>query len=135
MEDCVFCKIVKGELPCHQIYQDQDFLAFLDINPVTPGHVLLIPKDHYRWVYDLPNFGDYWQVAQKIALSIKKSDLKPDFISFITMGNEVPHAHIHIIPRSANDHAGPVLSALPHFELTEEKFKEIQNTIINSIEK
>lgn len=135
MDDCVFCKIIKGDLPCYQIYQDQDFLAFLDINPVSMGHVLLVPKKHYRWVYDLPNFGDYWQVAQKIALSIKNSDLKPDFISFITMGNEVPHAHIHIIPRSENDNPGPVLSALTHYKYSQDEFKEIQATIKSSIEK
>jgi len=71
MDDCIFCKIVKGEIPAFKVYEDNDFLAFLDINPISVGHTLLIPKKHYRWVYDVPNFGEYWQVAQKIALSIK----------------------------------------------------------------
>src|SRR5665648_451021 len=116
MSDCIFCKIVKGEIPCHKVYEDDNFLAFLDINPVSPGHTLLIPKNHYRWVYDVPNFGEYWQVAQKIALNIKNSPLNPEYISFLTIGNEVPHAHVHIIPRSQNDNIQPVLSSIPHIK-------------------
>lgn len=132
MDDCVFCKIIKGEIPCHKIYEDDKYLAFLDINPVSIGHTLLIPKDHHRWVYDVPDFGKYWQIAQKIAISIKNSSLNPDFISFITMGNEVPHAHIHIIPRKNTDSVGPALSAIPHLKISEEKFTEIAEIITNS---
>jgi len=129
MDDCIFCKIIKNEIPCHKIYEDDNFLAFLDINPVAAGHTLLIPKTHYRWVYDIPNFEEYWQVAQKIALNIKNSDLKPDYISFLTIGNEVEHAHIHIIPRKIGDSIEPSLKTIPHLNLSNEKFLEITNTI------
>ncbi|MDD4785285.1 MAG: HIT domain-containing protein [Candidatus Shapirobacteria bacterium] len=129
MDDCIFCKIVKGEIPCHKIYEDDKFLAFLDINPVSLGHTLLIPKIHYRWVYDLPNFSEYCQLAQKIALNIKNSTLNPEFISFLTMGNEVPHAHIHIIPRSQNDNIQPVLSSIPHLQPSVEEFKNITESL------
>ena len=129
MDDCVFCKITKGEIPCHKVYEDDNFLAFLDINPIALGHTLLIPKKHYRWVYDLPNFGEYWQVAQKIALNIKKSELDPDFISFLTVGNEVPHAHIHIVPRSKNDSIGPVFESLNHLKLTDQEFLDVAKKI------
>ena len=122
MNDCIFCKIIKGEIPCHKIYEDDNFLAFLDINPAVAGHTLLIPKIHYRWVYDVVEFGDYWQVAQKIALAIKNSDLNPKYVSFLTMGNEVHHAHIHIIPRSQNDHIQPVLDSIPHIKPSIEEF-------------
>lgn len=135
MDDCIFCKIIKGEIPCQKVYEDANFLAFLDINPVSVGHTLLIPKKHYRWVYDVPNFGEYWQVAQKLAINIKNSALNPEFISFITMGNEIPHAHIHIIPRNSDDTVGPVLQAIPHLKLSDEKFLEIENIIKNSINK
>jgi histidine triad (HIT) family protein len=135
MDDCIFCKIVKGEIPCHKIYEDNIFLAFLDINPVALGHTLLIPKNHYRWVYDVPNFGEYWQVAQKIAISLKNSSLNPEYISFLTMGNEVPHAHIHLIPRSSNDSIQPVLSSIPHQKVDENKLINIAETIKNSINK
>ena len=129
MNDCVFCRIVAGSLPCHQVYEDDKFLAFLDINPVTAGHTLVIPKQHYRWVYDVPDFGQYWQIAQKIDLNIKNSSLKPEFISFLTMGNDVPHAHIHLIPRHLDDHLQPVLGLFPHQKLTPEELTEIKNKI------
>jgi len=135
MDDCIFCKIVKGEIPCHKIYEDKKYLAFLDISPVSLGHTLLVSKQHFRWVYDVPNFGEYWQVAQKIALNIKNSALNPEFISFITIGNEVAHAHIHIIPRNNTDSVGPALHSIPHLQLSDEKFLEIENTIKSSINK
>jgi histidine triad (HIT) family protein len=125
MDDCIFCKIVKGEIPAFKVYEDNDFLAFLDINPISVGHTLLIPKKHYRWVYDVPNFGEYWQVAQKIALSIKNSSLAPEFISFLTVGNEVPHAHIHITPRTGLDDIAPVFDNLPKLKPSDQEFKEI----------
>ena len=103
MSDCIFCQIIRHEIPSFKVYEDKNFLGFLDINPFTPGHTILIPKKHYRWVYDVPNFGEYWQVAQKIALNIKNSSLKPEYISFLTIGDEVPHAHIHVIPRYPKD--------------------------------
>jgi histidine triad (HIT) family protein len=130
--DCIFCKIIKGEIPCHKVYEDDNFLAFLDINPTSLGHTLLIPKIHYRWVYDVPNFGEYWLVAQKIALNIKNSPLNPEYISFLTMGNEVPHAHIHIIPRSLTDSIQPVLGSIPHLKITNEDFVKIALTIKTS---
>lgn len=135
MNDCVFCKIIKGEIPCHKIYEDDKYLAFLDINPVSVGHTLLIPKDHFRWVYDSPNCGEYWEIAQKLAINIKNSDLAPEYISFITMGNEVPHAHIHIIPRNNTDSVGPALSKIPHLKLENKKFLEIKDIIKKSINK
>jgi len=129
MKDCIFCKIANGEIPCHKIYEDDNFLAFLDINPVSQGHTLLIHKKHYRWVYDVEQFTEYWQVAKKIALSIENSPLKPEFISFLTMGNEVSHAHIHIIPRYQNDSIGPVLSSIPHLKITDQQLIEITQKI------
>jgi len=135
MDDCIFCKIIKGEIPCHKVYEDDNFLAFLDINPVSEGHILLIPKTHFRWVYDIPNFGEYWQVAQKIAVGIKNSSLNPEYLSFLTMGNEIEHAHIHIIPRSLNDSIEPSLKTIPHLKLSDENFLEITNVIKNSINK
>ena len=129
--DCIFCKIVKGEIPCHKIYEDDNFLAFLDISPVALGHTLLIPKNHYRWVYEIPEFGEFWQVAQKIALNIKNSPINPEYISFLTMGNEVAHAHIHIIPRFENDSIQPILHTIPHLKPTEQEFQKIIKNIKN----
>jgi len=95
--DCVFCKIVTGDIPSHNVYEDDRFLAFLSINPETPGHTLVIPKDHHRWVWDVPDIGDYFAVAQKIALAQQKA-FNTDFIISRIVGEEVPHAHIWVFP-------------------------------------
>lgn len=102
MADCIFCKIIKGELPSYKIYEDEHFFAFLDIHPRTKGHTLIIPKTHYRWVYEVPNFGEYWQVAQKITHAMQKA-LNPFFITYVTHGLEVEHAHLHILPRQKDE--------------------------------
>ena len=98
MSNCIFCQIVAGKSPCYKIYEDRDFFAFLDIFPRTKGHTVLIPKQHYRWVYDVPDFGKYWEAALKIT-RLMQSGLQPDFITYVTHGLEVAHAHIHIMPR------------------------------------
>src|SRR3990167_6822543 len=99
MDECIFCKIVKGEIPNYTVYEDSNYLAFLDIFPRVKGHALVIPKKHYRWVNDVENFGEYWEVAQKVSLNIQKS-LNASFVSYITMGEAVHHAHIHILPQN-----------------------------------
>ena len=97
MKDCVFCKIVKGEIPSHKVYEDADFLAFLSIYTLSPGHTLIITKKHYRWVWDVPNVGDFFGVAKKIALAQKKA-FDTDFVLAKIIGEEVPHAHIWVYP-------------------------------------
>lgn len=94
---CIFCQIVSGHLPAYKIYEDNQFLAFLDIYPVVRGQTLVIPKKHYRWVYEVQEFGEYWQVAQKIAQAQIKS-LSAPTVLFLTAGFQIPHAHIHILP-------------------------------------
>jgi len=109
--DCIFCKIVKGEIPAEKIYEDENFLAFLDIRPLSPGHTLVISKKHYRWVWDIPNAGTYFEVARKIALAIKQS-FGTEYVFLKIIGEEVLHAHIWLFsnPQKAigdkNDFAG-----------------------------
>ena len=100
MEDCIFCKIVKGEIPSYKVYEDENFFAFIDINPESPGHVQVIPKEHYRWVWDVPNAGKYFEVAQKIARALQKA-FGTDFVLSKIIGDEVFHAHIWIYPDPA----------------------------------
>lgn len=102
MDDCIFCKIAKGDIPCAKIIENDQFFAFLDNRPFTEGHALVIPKGHFRWVHDVPNFGEYWEFARQVTQKIQ-ANLSPVFVSYLTMGNEVPHAHIHILPRYEND--------------------------------
>ncbi len=98
MSDCLFCQIAQHKLPSHIVYEDRDYMAFLDIYPHVKGHTLVIPKQHTRWVYDVPHFGAYWETALKITHALQQS-LKPVFINYFTYGT-VPHAHIHILPRT-----------------------------------
>ena len=102
MENCIFCKIVSGEIPCHKIYESDSFLAFLDINPIAPGHVQVIPKNHQRWVWDVPNVGEYFEVVRKIALAQKKA-FGIDMVRSQIYGEEVPHAHIWVWPEAPGD--------------------------------
>jgi len=102
MENCIFCKIVKGELPCYKVYEDELFMGFLDINPLALGHCQLIPKKHYRWVYEVPQFGKYWEAARKISLAMLEG-LGANRVNYLVSGVEVPHAHIWLIPRYEND--------------------------------
>ncbi len=97
MVDCIFCKIATGEIPSCKVYEDKNFLAFLDINPESPGHVQVIPKKHYRWVWDVPNVGDYFEVVRKIAEAQQKA-FETDFILSKIVGDEVSHAHIWVYP-------------------------------------
>lgn len=96
-ENCIFCKIVAGSIPAHKVFENDDFLAFLDINPRSPGHVQVIPKKHYRFVWDVPNIGEYFEVTRKIALAQQKAFGNDMILSRIN-GDEVHHAHIWIFP-------------------------------------
>ncbi len=97
MDNCIFCKIVKGEIPSFKVYEDDDFLAFLDINPKSPGHTQIIPKEHARWVWDVNNVGKYFEIAKKVALAQRKA-FDTDWILSKIVGDEVPHAHIWVYP-------------------------------------
>ncbi len=96
-QNCIFCKIAAGEIPSHKVYENDDFVAFLDINPRGVGHVQVIPKNHHRWVWDVPNIGEYFEVVRKIALAQKKA-FNTDFVTSKIVGDEVHHAHIWLIP-------------------------------------
>ncbi|MCX6786419.1 MAG: HIT domain-containing protein [Candidatus Kaiserbacteria bacterium] len=95
MEECIFCKIIAGDIPAHKVYEDEQFLAFLDIRPLSAGHTLVIPKEHYRFVWDVPNVGEYFVVVQKIAKALQKIS-GTDEVYMKVIGEEVPHAHVWV---------------------------------------
>lgn len=97
MDDCIFCKLVAGTLPVYKVYEDEHFFAFIDIHPQTPGQIQVIPKQHYRWVWDVPNCGAYFDVVQKIAVAQRKV-FGTDWILSKVVGDEVHHAHIWVFP-------------------------------------
>jgi histidine triad (HIT) family protein len=98
MESCIFCKIVRGEVPAEKVYENDEFLAFLDIRPLAPGHTLVIPKQHYRWVWDVPNIGAYFETVKKIARALQKAFGSVDEVHSKVIGEEVPHAHVWLYP-------------------------------------
>lgn len=130
--DCVFCRIVSGELPCYRIYEDADFMAFHDIRPLNPGHTLVISKNHYRWTYDVPNYGEYFETVKKIGLAIL-SALHAKSFAVVTLGNEVPHAHVQIIPRFDNDGHPGVIDWDNVKKMSGEEMKEVVGKIMGAL--
>lgn len=105
VDNCLFCKIIKGEIPCSKVYEDEDVLAFLDISQTTVGHTLVIPKDHYDNFLYVPKdlVAKTFSVAQKISQALV-SGLGAKGVNILVNTNEVAgqtimHFHIHVIPR------------------------------------
>ncbi len=99
-EDCLFCKIVAGEIPATKIYEDEKFLAFLDINPNTEGMTLVIPKEHYdSYAFDMPDdvYTELMLVTKKVAKLLKKG-LNVSRVALVMEGTGVNHAHIKLYP-------------------------------------
>lgn len=135
MDDCIFCKIVKGEIPCYKVYENEDFLAFLDISQFTPGHTLVIPKRHFRFIWDVDDIQGYADTVKKICNHFTK-DLGFKYVDTLTFGRMVPHAHIHLVPHNSGESGWE--EALEGFsklqsdgskKLTEEDGKRIQKEI------
>ncbi len=104
MEDCIFCKIAKKEILCDKIYEDTEFFAFLDIKPVSHGHILIIPKTHIVWMQNAPDetISKIFILTKKIMAAVKRG-LNCDYVLESVAGNEIPHFHIHLIPRYFDD--------------------------------
>lgn len=99
MQDSIFTKIIKGEIPCHKIYEDEKTFAFLDIHPSSAGHTLVVPKKQIEFVWDLED-EDYEAVmrtVKKLSEHIKEK-LGVKYVGLKVIGTDVPHAHVHIIP-------------------------------------
>ena len=109
MTDCIFCKIVAGDLPAYKLYEDDDFFAFLDIRPVNKGHCLVIPKKHYVRLTDMPDelLAKELPLVKRIADAVTQATGIKDFDILNTNGAEagqvVFHHHMHIIPRKSGD--------------------------------
>ncbi len=99
MNECIFCKIISGEVPTPKIYEDDDIVAFLDIHPINKGHTLVIPKKHVPDFHNLEDelYLSAMKVAKKLATVIDEK-LKPKKVGIIIAGWDVPHTHIHVIP-------------------------------------
>lgn len=123
----IFSKIINGDIPCYKIAENEDCFAFLDINPMVKGHVLVVPKREVDYLFDLPDneLADLQLFAKKIA-SAQKRAIPCLRIGQAVLGLEVPHAHIHLIPMQSEK---DMLFSNPKLQLSDEEFKQIAATI------
>ena len=102
--NCIFCKIVRKEIPSQITFEDEVSIAFLDIHPKAPGHTLLIPKEHHQWFTDLPDTlsDNLFRNAKNLAKKLKE-EYQAHYVRLGIVGVDVPHTHIHLIPLKVND--------------------------------
>jgi histidine triad (HIT) family protein len=131
MSDCIFCKIVKGEIPCFKVFENDDVLAFADINPISRGHVLIIPKRHIEnmWEATEEELVTVMRIAKKLVHAIKDA-LNPDGVAVLQLNGKavnqvVMHYHFHLIPRSKEE--GKL--SMTEWELIPGNMEEIKQTV------
>ncbi len=127
----IFTKIINKEIPALIVAEDNNFVAFLDINPVAKGHTLVVPKKEVDYLFDLDDniLSEMTIFAKKIAKSLDKSfDCKR--VGLLVVGTEVPHAHIHLIPFVSESQMS---LAAPKLKFSQDEMKKIQQIIINNI--
>lgn len=131
-EDCIFCKIANGEIPSKTLYEDDLFKVILDLGPATKGHALILPKDHYANLFELPEevAGDAMKLAKKMATKMKEN-LQADGFNLVqnngeVAGQTVHHFHLHLIPRYKED--GQHILWEPG-TVTQDELEEIKNQI------
>lgn len=126
----IFSRIVKGEIPCYEIAEDDRFFAFMDINPVAKGHTLVIPKREDDYIFNLEDdeIGGMMVFAKKVAKAIEKA-VPCKRIGVAVIGLEVPHAHIHLIPITQESD----MDFKKHVKMSEEEFIEVQKRIVENL--
>jgi histidine triad (HIT) family protein len=127
----IFSKIVNGEIPAYKVAEDENYLAFLDIFPVTKGHTLVIPKKEVDYIFDLDDdlYNGLQAFAKKVAIGLKKA-IPCQKVGVLVLGLEVPHAHIHLIPMQTE---ADVLNFSNKKKFTPEEFNEIKELISSNM--
>jgi len=130
MQDTIFTKIIKGEIPCYKIAENDDFIAFLDIMPLRKGHTLVVPKKQIDYIYDLPDsiLAELMVFSKDVAQKIE-SKIACKRIGVAVIGLEVPHAHVHLIPIN---NVADMDFKQPKLNLTKEEFQDIAGLINNN---
>ena len=120
MSDSVFTKIIKGEIPCHKVYEDNRTIVFMDINPLSPGHVLVVPKAQVDMFDDLPekDYTAVFKTVKKISKVLRK-EFNTSRTVMLVIGYDVAHAHVHLVP---SNESAPIYKAL--YELGKSNQKE-----------
>jgi len=99
MDNCIFCKIIKGEIPCYKVWEDENFFAFLDLNPIREGHTLVIPKKHVNYIFDMEDKDYSWlMLASKKVSELLKKKINSKRIGVLVEGFGVDHVHVHLVP-------------------------------------
>ncbi len=127
----IFSKIISGEIPVYKVAEDENFLAFLDINPLAKGHTLVIPKKEIDYIFDIEDelYQKFFLFAKKVAISIKKC-IQCEKVGIAVVGLEVAHAHIHLVPiNSIYD----IDFSKPKLKLSEGEFKMIAERIASKV--
>lgn len=127
MPDSIFTKIIKGEIPCYKIAEDDRFIAFLDVFPIKKGHTLVVPKEQIDYLFDLDDslLSDLMVFAKKVAQKMERA-ITCERIGVAVIGLEVPHAHIHLVPL---DTVGDIDFGQPKLQLSTEEMAEIADSI------
>jgi histidine triad (HIT) family protein len=127
----IFTRIIQGEIPCFKVAEDENHIAFLDINPVAKGHVLVVPKKETDYIFDLPpdEFSNLWQFASKVAIGLKKA-VPCLRVGISVIGLEVPHAHIHLVPMNS---MGDINFSKTKLNPSKEELEEISESIKSQI--
>jgi histidine triad (HIT) family protein len=127
----IFSKILNGKIPCYKVYEDDEFLAFLDVFPVSKGHVLVIPKKETDYIFDIEDqsYARMWQFAKKISKALKLS-VSCERIGISVIGLEVAHAHIHLLPINSLEDMN---FSKPKMRFSNQEFEEIADTIASNI--
>ena len=127
MSDSIFTKIIKGEIPCYKIAEDDRFIAFLDVFPIKKGHTLVVPKVQIDYVFDLDDslLSDLMIFAKKVAQKMQRA-ISCERIGIAVIGLEVPHAHIHLVPL---DTVGDIDFSQPKLQLSAMEMTEIADSI------
>ena len=123
----IFTKIVNGEIPCYKVAEDENYFAFLDINPLAEGHTLVIPKREEDYIFNLKDeeLGGLMKFAKKVAASLK-ANIECKRVAVVVLGLEVPHAHIHLIPINSE---ADVDFRNPKLQLSQEQFVAIAEKV------
>lgn len=136
MEECIFCKVIKGEIPGHKVYEDDKTLAFLDINPINVGHTLVIPKNHVSKITDAAeeDLLALTKALKKIVKAIEDALGVDNLNVFVNQGRDagqlIDHLHYHITPRHSGD---GVKFDVPQRKLSEEELKDVAEKIKSAI--
>jgi histidine triad (HIT) family protein len=123
---CIFCEIVRGEIHAYKVWENDEFLVILDVNPINKGHLLLIPKNHIEDVFDMPSllFSNIFLVAKKIAPILKQS-MEAKKIGVAIEGFGVPHVHIHLVPLNKGNELNPERAK----RATENSLQKLKNSL------